>query len=95
MELVRSLVLYFVGTGFLTAVAAVLALSLYIARPNTFLYLSVELSIIRLYANAILAFFNWRSGLRQKTEESVELQISLILFGDGTVAGGGIRTAEV
>jgi len=91
IELIKSLVVYFVGTGFLTAIAAVLAMSLYIARPNTLLYLSIEFSIIRLYVNAILALFNSKSRLQKKMDDSVELRISsMVLFGEGITGSQGI-----
>ncbi|KAF8803282.1 hypothetical protein BYT27DRAFT_7195886 [Phlegmacium glaucopus] len=95
IDLIRFLVLYFVGTGFLTAIAAVLAMSLYIAKPSTLLYLTVEFSIIRLYVNAILALFNSKDRLQKRMDESIELRIpSLLLFGDGVQATDQ-GTAEV
>jgi len=91
IELIKSLVLYFVGTGLLTAIATVLEMSLYMARPNTLLYFSIEFSIIRLYVNAILALFNSKSRLQKKMDDSVELRISsVVLFGDGIAGSQGI-----
>ncbi|KAF8152598.1 hypothetical protein B0H34DRAFT_122446 [Crassisporium funariophilum] len=76
-DIIKTLILYFVGTGVLTAIAAIIALILYTVRPNTLLYLSVEFSIIRLYANSILAL------LREKMNATVELRMpSALLFGE-------------
>ncbi|KAF8158554.1 hypothetical protein B0H34DRAFT_709352, partial [Crassisporium funariophilum] len=82
-DVIRSLVLYFVGTGVLTAIAAIVALALYIFRPDTLLYLSIDLIIIRLYANSVLALFNAKTRLRDKMNATLELNIpSALLFGE-------------
>ncbi|PPQ71404.1 hypothetical protein CVT26_011119 [Gymnopilus dilepis] len=78
---VESLIQYFIGSGLITSFAAILCITLYVAQPNTLLYLGMELSVTRLYANSVLAMFNARGQLREKLNESVDLnKVSFINF---------------
>jgi len=80
---VETLIQYFVGTGLMTSFAAIMCISLFVIQPATLLYLGMEFSMTRLYANSILAMFNARKQLREKLEESVELKLPTnILFGE-------------
>ncbi|KAF8900152.1 hypothetical protein CPB84DRAFT_1847404 [Gymnopilus junonius] len=72
-SIVESLIQYFIGSGLITSFAAILCITLYVAQPNTLLYLGMELSVTRLYANSVLAMFNARSRLRKRLNESVDL----------------------
>jgi len=81
---VRFLVLFFIGTGVLTAIAAIATITVYVTKPSTVLYLAIEFSCPRLYANSILAMFNSKARLRQRMQATTELKISsMLLFGDG------------
>ncbi|KAJ3568018.1 hypothetical protein NP233_g5981 [Leucocoprinus birnbaumii] len=62
-RLLSNLISYALATGLVTTLFAVLGLMLYIARPDTFLYISVMFCITRLYANSMLAMFNVRKRL--------------------------------
>jgi hypothetical protein len=79
----ESLIQYFIGSGLTTSFAAILIIILYVARPNTLLYLGMELSVTRLYANSVLAMFNARHQLRERLDESIELKLpSNVFFGE-------------
>ncbi|CAA7262239.1 unnamed protein product [Cyclocybe aegerita] len=79
----ESLIQYFIGTGLLTSFAAIMVIVLYIARPRTLLYLGMEFSVTRLYANSILAMFNARQRLRGRFDESIEIKLpSNVFFGE-------------
>ncbi|KAF8970628.1 hypothetical protein BDZ97DRAFT_1790195 [Flammula alnicola] len=54
----ESLIQYFIGSGLMTSLAAILCIILYVAQPNTLLYLGMELSVTRLYANSLLAMYD-------------------------------------
>ncbi|KAF5350650.1 hypothetical protein D9756_008716 [Leucocoprinus leucothites] len=62
--LLLNLITYALATGLITTLFAILGLVLYIARPDTFLYISVMFSITRLYANSMLAMLNVRRRLK-------------------------------
>ncbi|KAF8970834.1 hypothetical protein BDZ97DRAFT_1788953 [Flammula alnicola] len=82
-NVINYLVTFFVATGFLTAVAAVLTIVLYIVRPSTVLYLTVEFSVPKLYANSILAMFNAKSRMQKHMNTTEELKVpSVLFFGD-------------
>ncbi|KAF9529878.1 hypothetical protein CPB83DRAFT_893112 [Crepidotus variabilis] len=74
-SVVESLIQYFVGTGLLTSFAAILVIIFYVAQPHTLLYLGMEFSVTRLYANAILAMFNSRQALNKRMNQSIELKL--------------------
>ncbi|TFK37447.1 hypothetical protein BDQ12DRAFT_736291 [Crucibulum laeve] len=59
-DVVSRIIRYFVGSGLVTSLASILCLILYVARPDTLLYLSMEFSISRLYANSFLSICNDR-----------------------------------
>ncbi|KJA16247.1 hypothetical protein HYPSUDRAFT_91423 [Hypholoma sublateritium FD-334 SS-4] len=80
---IKFLVLFFIGTGLLTAIMAVTTISVYAARPSTALYLSIEFAVPRLYVNSILAMFNSKAGLQKRMNATSELKLSsLLLFDD-------------
>jgi len=80
-SVVETLIQYFIGTGLLTSFSAIVCIILYVAQPSTLLYLGMEFSVTRLYANSILAMFNARRQLREKLEEPLELKVpSSIVF---------------
>jgi len=76
----ESLIQYFVGSGLLTSFAAIMGIVLYVAQPNTLLYLGVEFSVARLYANSLLAMSNARGQLRKRLDETIELGFPNNLF---------------
>jgi len=76
----ESLIQYFIGSGLITSFAAILVIILYVAQPNTLLYLGMELSVTRLYANSLLAMFNARHQLRERLEETMELKLPTNVF---------------
>ncbi|KAF8964386.1 hypothetical protein BDZ97DRAFT_904463 [Flammula alnicola] len=81
-SVVRFLVMFFIGTGLLTAMAAIATIA-YVSRPSTVLYLGIEFSVPRLYANSILAMFNSKERLLKKMQATTELQLSSkLLFDD-------------
>ncbi|KAF5313942.1 hypothetical protein D9619_013108 [Psilocybe cf. subviscida] len=80
---VHFFVLFFVGTGVLTAICAVAVMTVIVTNPSTVLYLTIEFSFTRLYANSILAMFNSKARLRQQMEATSELKLSSrLIFGD-------------
>jgi hypothetical protein len=80
-SVVETLIQYFIGTGLLTSFSAIVCIILYVVQPSTLLYLGMEFSVTRLYANSILAMFNARRQLRDKLAEPLELELpSNILF---------------
>ncbi|KAF5328059.1 hypothetical protein D9619_013655 [Psilocybe cf. subviscida] len=80
---VRFLVLFFFGTGVLTAIAAIATITAYVRKPSSVTYLAIEFARPRLYANSILAMFNSKARLRHRMQVTSELEISSkVLFGD-------------
>ncbi|CAA7269418.1 unnamed protein product [Cyclocybe aegerita] len=88
VDIIGFLVLFFVGTGLLTAITPLLLLVLYALNPDSMLYISVEFSITRLYANSILALFNAKKKFHKKLETPADLELpaSALLF-DGGIGG--------
>jgi hypothetical protein len=74
-SVLESLIQYFVGTGLLTSFSAIMVIILYVAQPHTLLYLAVELSVTRLYANSLLAMFNARHSLSERMNQTVEFHM--------------------
>ncbi|KAF7316036.1 ANK-REP-REGION domain-containing protein [Mycena indigotica] len=65
---VDRIVQYTVATGLATSVLAVADLIVYLATPNTFIFIAMHFSMGRLYTNALLATLNSRQKLRQALE---------------------------
>ncbi|KAJ3517294.1 hypothetical protein NLJ89_g602 [Agrocybe chaxingu] len=81
-DIVTFLVLFFVGTGLLTAVAHLVLIALYASQPRNLLYMGMEFCITRLYTNSVLALFNSKKRLTEKLESPIEPSLpSSILFG--------------
>ncbi|KJA24865.1 hypothetical protein HYPSUDRAFT_38207 [Hypholoma sublateritium FD-334 SS-4] len=76
----ETLIQYFIGSGLLTSFASILCIILYVAQPNTLLYLGMELSVPRLYANSLLAIANGRQGLLNRLDESIDLHLPSGVF---------------
>ncbi|KIM37881.1 hypothetical protein M413DRAFT_448151 [Hebeloma cylindrosporum] len=76
----ETLIQYFIGSGLLTSFAAIMCIVLYVAQPNTLLYLGMEFSVTRLYANSLLAMSNARRHLRDRLDETMELRLPNNLF---------------
>lgn len=76
----ETLIQYFIGSGLLTSFASIMCIVLYVAQPNTLLYLGMEFSVTRLYANSLLAMSNARRQLRDKLDETMELRLPNNLF---------------
>ncbi|PPQ92813.1 hypothetical protein CVT25_004071 [Psilocybe cyanescens] len=79
-EIIRGLILFFVGIGILTSVCAVIKVSLFALDPNSVQYLAVQFWVPKIYANSILALFNAKSQLKEKLEVSEHLRASSSLF---------------
>lgn len=78
--IVTTLIQYIVGTGFLTSLAALMCMILYIARPISLLYLGVEYSMTRIYAISILALYNTQNRLHNKWNEPNEIKGKSLLY---------------
>ncbi|KAF9554331.1 hypothetical protein CPC08DRAFT_766789 [Agrocybe pediades] len=83
---VTYMVVFFAATGVLTALAAIATVGLYTANRSSVLYLGIEFSVSRLYANSILALFNAKSSFKKRLEGSGDFYIpSALVFGDNAV----------
>lgn len=78
--IIVTLIQYIVGTGLLTSLGALLIMVLYIAFPKSLLYLGVEYSMTRLYAISVLALYNSQSRLRDKLNETMDLNGASMLY---------------
>jgi len=74
-SVLESLIQYFVGTGLLTSFSAIMVIILYVARTHTLLYLVIEFSVTRLYANSILAMFNARHTLAERMNQTIDVRM--------------------
>ncbi|KAF8182699.1 hypothetical protein BJ912DRAFT_1061576 [Pholiota molesta] len=79
-NVIKFLVLFFIGTGLLTAIMAITTIAVYATRPSTVLYLSIEFAVPRLYANSILAMFNSKARLQKRMQATTELRLSSMLL---------------
>ncbi|KAF8890747.1 hypothetical protein BD779DRAFT_1516875 [Infundibulicybe gibba] len=70
---VARLIQYTISSGALTSVGATTYIVLCLSRPQTLLYLGMEFSLTRLYANCALAMYNARNRLRESLGQTVEL----------------------
>ncbi|KDR71922.1 hypothetical protein GALMADRAFT_229418 [Galerina marginata CBS 339.88] len=81
--IVHDLILFFIGTGVLTAISAIITITLYASNPSSVLYLALEFSVPRIYANSLLALFNAKTRLKEKMDPSVDLRVSsFLIFGE-------------
>ncbi|KAF9033519.1 hypothetical protein BJ165DRAFT_752926 [Panaeolus papilionaceus] len=81
-KVIKFLVRCFLTTGLLTSFASLSSTLLSTLRPDTLLYLAVEIWIIQLYLNVILTLFNAKKILRKRMEETIELDVtSRLIFG--------------
>lgn len=78
--IVVTLIQYIVGTGLLTSFGALLIIILYIAYPDSLLYLGIEYSMTRLYAISVLALYNSQARLREKLNDTVPLHGASMLY---------------
>ncbi|KAF8175554.1 hypothetical protein BJ912DRAFT_32705 [Pholiota molesta] len=79
-NVIKFLVLFFIGTGLLTAIMAITTIAVYATRPSTVLYLAIEFAVPRLYANSILAMFNSKARLQKRMQATTELRLSSMLL---------------
>ncbi|PPQ82286.1 hypothetical protein CVT25_008436 [Psilocybe cyanescens] len=55
----------------------------FVAQPDTLLYLGMEFSVTRLYANSVLAMFNARRRNNERMNQTIELKFpSGVMFGE-------------
>ncbi|KAI1791134.1 hypothetical protein LXA43DRAFT_1094746 [Ganoderma leucocontextum] len=73
--LINSLMLYSINTGLLTGIANCLALVFAIARPDTFIWIALEIVAVRLYTNSVMAVLNSRRSLREAHGDEMELTV--------------------
>ncbi|KAI5116031.1 hypothetical protein M0805_002086 [Coniferiporia weirii] len=62
--IVDRLIIYTIGTGFLTGVLCLVAVATSLAFPDTFIWMLVMITLPKLYFNSMLASLNCRQGLR-------------------------------
>ncbi|KAJ7202984.1 hypothetical protein B0H12DRAFT_489181 [Mycena haematopus] len=67
---VARVVQYTVATGLATSLLAVGCLIVYLATPNTFIFIALHFSLGRMYTNALLATLNSRRNLRKALDNS-------------------------
>ncbi|EFI26856.1 hypothetical protein CC1G_15258 [Coprinopsis cinerea okayama7 len=79
-QIIVTLIQYIVGTGLLTSLGALLIMVLYIAWPNSLLYLGIEYSMTRLYAISVLALYNSQARLRDKLNQTRDLNGASMLY---------------
>jgi len=79
-KVINHLVLFFIGTGLLTTVCAIITISVYASTSSSIVYLAIQFSIPRLYANSIIALFNSKSRLKEKMDVSLDLRVASSLF---------------
>ncbi|TBU53498.1 hypothetical protein BD310DRAFT_829972 [Dichomitus squalens] len=60
----RKLMFYTVNTGIVTSLCSIIAISMMIAYPATFITAAIEFLVIKLYINSYLAMLNARGGTR-------------------------------
>ncbi|KIM64657.1 hypothetical protein SCLCIDRAFT_613265 [Scleroderma citrinum Foug A] len=68
-QLITRLLTYVVGTGALTSIVVTMELISILASPNTLLYISFGLVLVRLYANSALLSLNLRQYQRKPRQE--------------------------
>ncbi|PPQ70118.1 hypothetical protein CVT26_013403 [Gymnopilus dilepis] len=91
-DAITYLIIFFLVAGLSTGIAAISSVVLYTLKPSSLLYLGVEFSAPRLYANFVLALFNAKAQLKDKLDASVDLQLpSHLLFGGGVPPAGPER----
>ncbi|KZP30035.1 hypothetical protein FIBSPDRAFT_1038401 [Athelia psychrophila] len=71
-----TLIQYIIGTGVLTSLASIVYIILYVAKPNTFVYLAEQFSSTHLYVNSLMAMMNARDRLRERLRVPMELEIN-------------------
>ncbi|KAF9554332.1 hypothetical protein CPC08DRAFT_191588 [Agrocybe pediades] len=93
-KIITCLVIFFGGTGALTAIFAVTSMSLYTASKSSLLYLATELWVSRIYAISILTLFNSKSYFKKALEGTVEISIpSALVFPNRTQEDDGRQTS--
>ncbi|TBU51872.1 hypothetical protein BD310DRAFT_941401 [Dichomitus squalens] len=99
--LIDRLVLYTINTGLLTGIANCSALVFAIARPDTFIWIGIEIVAMRLYSNSVLALLNSRRSLRAPAgSNNLELSTRALYGSDDLPGGSGsqksanLRTLE-
>lgn len=72
-DVLASLIDYFIGSGLTTSFFAIMCIVLYVAKPDSLLYLGIEFSTPRIYANSVLAMYNSRGRLRERLNATIDL----------------------
>ncbi|KAJ6487620.1 hypothetical protein C8R45DRAFT_252841 [Mycena sanguinolenta] len=67
---VARIVQYTIATGLATSLLAVACVIVYLATPNTFIFIALHFSLGRMYTNALLATLNSRRNLRNVLDNS-------------------------
>ncbi|KAF7351447.1 ANK-REP-REGION domain-containing protein [Mycena sanguinolenta] len=87
---VARVVQYTVATGLATSLLAVACLIVYLATPNTFIFIALHFSLGRMYTNALLATLNSRRNLRKVLDNS-----GTVGPHTGTSFLGGLQTTNI
>ncbi|KAF5347318.1 hypothetical protein D9756_009914 [Leucocoprinus leucothites] len=88
-RILSSLALYALSTGLITAFMAIVVIVLYVARPNTFVYIAITFFTTRLYTNSLLAMFHSRKKYNAISQETRSLElVSNIKFSPNVIHTG-------
>ncbi|KAJ4490502.1 hypothetical protein J3R30DRAFT_3422234 [Lentinula aciculospora] len=74
---INKLILFGVNTGLATSICAIASLVSLIASPNTLLYAPFYFCIGRLYSNSLLATLNARNQIRNGSNDTEHMMVSL------------------
>ncbi|KAH9920016.1 uncharacterized protein BXZ73DRAFT_104833 [Epithele typhae] len=77
-SIVRTLMIYAIGTGGLDAVCAIACLIAYVASPSTFINIAIYWILPKLLLNAVLVTFNARESLRDRMAAQSFIHLSAL-----------------
>ncbi|KAF7760033.1 hypothetical protein Agabi119p4_11728 [Agaricus bisporus var. burnettii] len=91
-----KIIIFFISSGLLTTLVAIVYMILYSSIPDTLLFLGATFSFSKLYANSALAMLNGRRHLRSQLAPSYEfeLPISALHFRSGETSVSSQSTSN-
>ncbi|KAH7913700.1 hypothetical protein BJ138DRAFT_1111246 [Hygrophoropsis aurantiaca] len=93
-SILNTLIIYALSTGTLTSIVATLNIAVFLAMPTNFVNIGVNITMSKLYSNALLATVNARnSGHRFKSPDEL-IYLSDLPSGSGITSGEATLNAS-
>jgi len=85
---ISKIIIFFISSGLLTTIIAVIYMALYSALPDVLLFVGATFSTSKLYANSVLAMINVRRHLRSEFTRPRDIELLSAMQFQSQATGG-------